>query len=497
MGVRDHGVRDLVKLVKRIAPSCITPYPSLHSFAGSRFALDANLLTTKFHFSGHGSGSPRFQRHRIVQQWYFLLQALESRKIQPIVVFDRETKVQEKERENERRRNARELERLRGGAEDTRGERYEKLKEVWGRVRKGDRRAVAKGMREALERRQAGAAEATVEAAHPHQAVQTILGLYDDFRSDEANPIYSKNQVLIPGDEGAFLQMILALEGGHQSTTIDLEDVIARSDKLGASRPVRAVHVRPETHLAVRELVTALGVPFVVPSLSEPHEAEGFCSMLCSLGLADYVVSDDTDVTLYGAPLLRQFSTLEEHERSVSHKDKRTREPINVLDAIKLREALGLTKEEFVDFALLCGTDFSERMPSLDPLEALSLIREHSTIEAILAHHPDKYRPPGKDLFAYLQMIRDARAIYLSLPTLPASPPACPSSSAANDLTNSPSPTPSPQSSGDTSVAFLSPRPPSPNLARILKNTGIVMRTRVDETDTAGPIRYSRRRLRI
>ncbi|GAA5918175.1 hypothetical protein JCM1841_005288 [Sporobolomyces salmonicolor] len=468
------GVRDLVTFAKRVAPSCFTPYSSLGALSGSRFAIDATFLTTKFHFLGHGSGSRRFQRHRNVQQWYLFLGTLERLKIQPIVVFDGEVTVKDNERANERRRKARELERLRGEAEDTREERLKKLKEVWSRVGRKDRAVVAKGLREALERRQAGAADATVEAAQPHAAVQTLLGLYDHFRSDEANPIYSKHQVVITGDEGAFLQMILAQEVVDKSPTVDLEDVIARSDKLGASRALRALHVRPETHVAVRELVDALGVPFVVPSPSEPHEAAGLCATLCSLGLADYVVSEETDVTVYGAPLLRQISTDDERRRFMSRKEEK-KEPMNVMDPVKLREVLGLTKEEFVDFALLCGTDFTERIPSLGPTKALSLIREHSTIEAILARDPEGYRPPGGDLLAYLQTVRDARAIFRSLPPLPISPPASPSAAAANDLTRFPSPPPSPPPSGDTLTAFLSPRSPSPSLARLLQKSGITV----------------------
>ncbi|GAA5954701.1 hypothetical protein JCM21900_005124 [Sporobolomyces salmonicolor] len=543
------GVRDLLPFVKRVAPSCITPHTSLRAFAGARFAIDANLLTTKFHFSSPSLGEHSFQRRHIVQQWYAFLQALERSKIQPIVVFDGETRVKQKERENERRRKARELERLRGEAEGTRGERLKRLREVWRRVGTEDRAAVVKGIRDALERRQEGVAEAKVEAAQPletietlvdgmrdaleqrqegvaeakvaaarpletietlvdgvrqaleqpagptgattqaaqpHEAVQTLLGLYDHFRSDEANPIYSKHQALITGDEGAFFQMILAQEVLNESPTVDLEHVIARSDQLGASHVVRSAHVRAETHIA--ELVDALGVPVIVPSPSEPHEAEGLCATLCSLGLADYVVSEDTDVTVYGAPLLRQISIVDEEQRNMNRKDGRLKESMQVVDPVKLREALGLTKEQFVDFALLCGTDFTERIPLLGPAKALLFIREHSTIEAILAHYP-KYRPVGNDLSAYLQTIRDARAIFLSLPPLPVSPLGAQTSSAATDLAPSLSPASVPLPPEDPLGAFLSPCRPTPDAARVLQKWGIDYTTRVAEMDTAATVR--------
>lgn len=127
-----------------------------------------------------------------------------------------------------------------------------------------------------------------------------------------------------------------------------------------------------------QRLVQALGVPYVQPSADRPHEAEGLCSTLYSLGLIDYVVSEDMDVAVYGAPLLRRLSTsrakstpLDEDAIIPTDAPRPTlvgapllsKTGMNVLDPFKLMEELGLTKEQFVDFALLCGTDFTERIP--------------------------------------------------------------------------------------------------------------------------------------
>lgn len=119
-----------------------------------------------------------------------------------------------------------------------------------------------------------------------------------------------------------------------------------------------------------QDLVDALGIPSIKPSADDPHEAEGICAALYAKGLVDLVVSEDTDVTVYGAPLLRRMTT---RSRSVPFDDnldvKEDRAaPIdklkmNVLDPDVLRKDLSLSKEEFVDFALLCGTDFTDRIP--------------------------------------------------------------------------------------------------------------------------------------
>lgn len=99
-------------------------------------------------------------------------------------------------------------------------------------------------------------------------------------------------------------------------------------------------------------------------------------------GLVDYVVTEDTDVTVYGAPLLRKISTKAnvdaesqalsdateprvdiQEEGGKNGKGMGAGKIMNVVDPVKVREALGMSQEMFVDFALLCGTDFTDRIP--------------------------------------------------------------------------------------------------------------------------------------
>lgn len=92
-------------------------------------------------------------------------------------------------------------------------------------------------------------------------------------------------------------------------------------------------------------------MPWLQPTPDHPHEAEGVCAALQQHGLADLVISEDTDVVVYGAPVLRNITLADQ-----------PKVPMNVLDPVKLREALGMSKAEFVDLAILLGTDFTERI---------------------------------------------------------------------------------------------------------------------------------------
>lgn len=185
--------------------------------------------------------------------------------------------------------------------------------------------------------------------------------------------------------------------------------------------------------MRTQTLIEALGVPWLQPSAADPHEAEGVCAALQHRGLVDYVVSEDTDVAAYGAPLLRNITLAE-----------RPKVPMNVLDPVKLRDALGLSREEFVDLAILLGTDFTERIRgcvlrmrpspvqsfcqadsrrsrSFGPVTTLKSLRAHRNIEAVLEAEAVRFGLEPPFVEAYLETARVARDIFLNLPEVPSS----------------------------------------------------------------------------
>jgi flap endonuclease-1 len=88
----------------------------------------------------------------------------------------------------------------------------------------------------------------------------------------------------------------------------------------------------------------------LIAPADEPHEGEALCSSIVNAGLASAVVSEDTDVLVYGATLLRNSTT--------------NKKPASIVNSDDVREGLGgLDKAQFLDLALLCGTDFMTTIP--------------------------------------------------------------------------------------------------------------------------------------
>lgn len=61
-------------------------------------------------------------------------------------------------------------------------------------------------------------------------------------------------------------------------------------------------------------------------------------------------------------------------------------QPIVEIDFSLAMSGLDLTYEQFVDLCILCGCDYCCSIKGVGPKTALKLIRQHKTIEAVLAH---------------------------------------------------------------------------------------------------------------
>ncbi len=88
-----------------------------------------------------------------------------------------------------------------------------------------------------------------------------------------------------------------------------------------------------------------------------------------------------------------------------------------IVSGSDVREGLQLSRTSFVDFALLLGTDFSERIRNIGPMRAYKFIKEHGTIEGVVTNETKYRHRLGPD--AYLEQVRVARGIFATLPPIP------------------------------------------------------------------------------
>lgn len=106
---------------------------------------------------------------------------------------------------------------------------------------------------------------------------------------------------------------------------------------------------------------------------------------------------------MYDAPLVRNLTNRQS--------------PLTVVSGADVRMVLELDRASFIDFALLLGTDFSQRIKRVGPARALKFIKAHRTIERVVELET-KYAPQVPQNL-YLAQVEVARMVFQTLPPVP------------------------------------------------------------------------------
>lgn len=126
------------------------------------------------------------------------------------------------------------------------------------------------------------------------------------------------------------------------------------------------VKITDEDFNLTKKLFDILNVPYY----TAPVEAETTCSDLCKRGLVDAVLSEDTDVLAYGSPVfLTKINTAEQSFLRIRFPE--------------LLKEMNYTPEQFLDFCIMCGTDYNSNIFKVGPIKSYQLISEKKTIDEI------------------------------------------------------------------------------------------------------------------
>lgn len=123
------------------------------------------------------------------------------------------------------------------------------------------------------------------------------------------------------------------------------------------------------------ELTKTLFDMMDIPYLDATGEAEATCAILCRMKLVDAVLSEDTDVLNYKAP-------------TFIHKLNMNQQTVIEIEYEDMLSRLGMTEEQFLDFCIMCGTDYNSNLYKIGPEKAFRLLKKHGSIEQIKIHNP-------------------------------------------------------------------------------------------------------------
>ena len=121
------------------------------------------------------------------------------------------------------------------------------------------------------------------------------------------------------------------------------------------------------THIMVSECQQLLRL-FGLPYITAPMEAEAQCAELVSLGLVDGIVTDDSDIFLFGGN--RIYKNMFNQAKYVE-----------CYLTSDLEQEYALDREKLIRFAHLLGSDYTEGIPGIGPVTALEILTEFPTLE--------------------------------------------------------------------------------------------------------------------
>ncbi|KAG9089268.1 DNA repair protein rad2, partial [Ceratobasidium sp. 370] len=139
--------------------------------------------------------------------------------------------------------------------------------------------------------------------------------------------------------------------------SLDAEIAALRKERAAALRDAEDVTAQMSAQIQV--LLRLFGVPFV----NAPMEAEAQCAFLAQRGLVEGVITDDSDVFLFGAG--KVFRNMFNQSKTVE-----------CFFSADLEREVGLDRETLIGLAYLLGSDYTEGLPGVGPVVAMEIMKE-------------------------------------------------------------------------------------------------------------------------
>jgi flap endonuclease-1 len=145
---------------------------------------------------------------------------------------------------------------------------------------------------------------------------------------------------------------------------------LERGDLAEAYKQARSsARIDDEVIRTSQDLLTLLGLPWV----QAPGEGEAEAARMVVQGDARYVVSQDYDTLLFGAPLLVRNLTVSGKRKMRGRAITVTPERIALAETLK---GLSLTREQLVQVGVLVGTDFNQGVRGIGAKTALKIVQK-------------------------------------------------------------------------------------------------------------------------
>jgi len=145
-----------------------------------------------------------------------------------------------------------------------------------------------------------------------------------------------------------------------------------------------------------KKLLKFMGIPYVEATC----EAEATCAEMCKAGLVYATATEDMDAMTFGT--CKQL-------RGLHHSESR-KQPVKEFTLKKALEQMEFTMDQFIDFCILCGCDYTSTISKVGPKTAFNLISKHKNIETMIKNIDTVKKHPIPADFDYVNARRMFKA---------------------------------------------------------------------------------------
>ncbi|CAI8491375.1 unnamed protein product [Hanseniaspora opuntiae] len=167
-------------------------------------------------------------------------------------------------------------------------------------------------------------------------------------------------------DESQLNQVFV--EDGNTAVTDSTphNDILGYSQLISRYRKLQrdAEEVTPQMVEEVQELLQHFGIPY----LTAPMEAEAQCAELMRLELVDGIITDDSDVFLFGGS-------------KIYRKMFQEKQFVEFYDLEAIHGTLGLSRDFLIDLAFLLGSDYTLGIKGIGPVAAVEILANFGSLE--------------------------------------------------------------------------------------------------------------------
>ncbi len=178
-----------------------------------------------------------------------------------------------------------------------------------------------------------------------------------EVRESKISEIRYELQKIRISDEGEF-------------TPSQLKDVLEKSDSHISSLMKQVIDLPLSEKMKLKYVFDTIGIP----TIQSKYDAEKTCSMMAIDGLVDAVYSADTDTLVYGAPVMIYEVKKESYNEVYC-------DVCSIIFYPYVLASLELTKEQFVDVCILCGTDYNKNIRGIGPVKSHIGIKKYGRLE--------------------------------------------------------------------------------------------------------------------